>query len=226
MEDVLDQVRLDQRVGVEPVAVLRRDQHALDLGGLLAPVLVDLVADRYLRLPVGSEIGKHVRLSYLGEPLRDLVGEHDRQWHQLGRLARRVPEHHPLVAGADPVERIVVAGIVLHLVRLVDALRDVRRLLVDRHDHAAGVGVEAVLGAVVADLADSVPDEARDVDVRLGRDLAGDDDEPGGDEGLARDATCPVVGQHGVEDRVRDLVGHLVRMALGDRFGRKQEVAW
>ena len=78
----------------------------------------------------------------------------------------RVAEHHPLVAGADAVERIVVARVVLHLVRVVDALRDVGRLLVDRDDDAAGLGVEAVLGARVADLLDGLAHEARDVDVR------------------------------------------------------------
>ena len=66
----------------------------------------------------------------------------------------RVAEHEPLVAGADPVERIVVARVVLHLEGLVDALRDVGRLLVERDDHAAGLGVEAVLRARVADLGD------------------------------------------------------------------------
>ena len=81
------------------------------------------------------------------------------------RLVRRVAEHHPLVAGADPVERIVVARVVLHLERRVDALRDVGRLLVERDDHAAGLGVEAVLRARVADLGDALAHEARDVDV-------------------------------------------------------------
>ena len=64
------------------------------------------------------------------------------------RLAGRVAEHHPLVARADPVERIVVAGVVLELVGHVHALRDVGRLLVDRDHDAARLGVEAVLGAV------------------------------------------------------------------------------
>ena len=122
-------------------------------------------------------------------------------------------------------ERVVVAGVVLQLVRRVDALRDVGRLLVERDDHAAGLGVEAVLGTVVADLANLSAHQPRDVDVGLGRDLAGDDHEPGGDQRLARDATHRILGQDGVEDCVRDLVGHLVRMAFGDRFGGEQERA-
>ena len=86
-------------------------------------VLVDLVADRHLRLAVRAEVREHVGLAHLGEPLRDPVRELDRERHQLLGLVRRVAEHHPLVAGADPVERILVA--VLGLERVVDALRDV-----------------------------------------------------------------------------------------------------
>jgi hypothetical protein len=215
-EHVLGEVRLDQRIGVEPVAVLCRDQDADDLDGPDVPVLVGLVADRDLRLPVGAQIWEHVRLSHLGEPPADQVGKRDRERHQLLGLIGRVAEHHPLVARALAVERVVVARVVLHLVRGVDALGDVRRLLVDRDDHAARVGVEAVLRAVVADLVDLRAHGARDVHVGLGRDLAGDDDQTGGDQRLAGDTPERVLREDGVEDRVRDLVGHLVRMALGD----------
>ena len=83
-EDVVDQVGLDQRLGVEPVAVLRRDEHALDLDGPLAAVLVDLVAHRHLRLAVGPQVRQHVGLANLREAVRDAVRELDRQRHQLG----------------------------------------------------------------------------------------------------------------------------------------------
>ena len=142
--------------------------------------------------------------------------DHDRERHQLGRLVGRVAEHEALVAGADAVERIVVARLVLQLERLVDALRDVGRLLVERDDHAAGLGVEAVLRARVADRGDPFAHEAGNVDVGARRDLTRDDDEAGRDERLARDAPRRVGGEHGVEDGVRDLVGDLVGMPLGD----------
>ena len=149
--------------------------------------------------------------------------EHDRQRHELVRLVRRVAEHHPLVAGADPVQRVLVA--VLLLEGVVDALRDVGRLLVDRDDDAARVGVEAELRARVADLRHLPAHEPRDVDVRVGRDLAGNDDEAGRDERLARDAAVRILGENGVEDGVGDLVGDLVRMTLGDRLGGEGEGA-
>ena len=52
-EHTLDQVGLDQRLGVATLRVLGRDENALDLDRLLAAVLVDLVANGHLRLPVG-----------------------------------------------------------------------------------------------------------------------------------------------------------------------------
>ena len=150
LDDVLEQVGLEQRLDVDSVAVLRRDENALDLDRPLVPVLVDVVANGHLRLPVGPQVREHVGLAHLGEPLRQLVREHDRERHELVGLARRVAEHHSLVTGAEQVERVGVA--VLRLVGLVDALRDVRRLLVDCDDDAAGLVVEAVLRARVADL--------------------------------------------------------------------------
>ena len=159
LDDVLEEVGLEERLDVDPVAVLRRDEDALDLGRPLATALVDVVADRHLRLAVRPEIREHLGLAHLGEPLRELVREHDGERHQLLGLARRVAEHHPLVARAEQVERVGVA--VLRLEGLVHALRDVRRLLVDRDDDAAGLVVEPVLGARVADLGDPVADDER-----------------------------------------------------------------
>ena len=78
------------------------------------------------------------------------------------------------VAGARHVELVVVGGVVPALVRLVDALRDVGRLLVDRRYHRARVAVEAVAGVVVADLVDRLADNFWHVYIRLGRDLTGD----------------------------------------------------
>ena len=55
------------------------------------------------------------------------------------------------------------------------------------------------------------------------RDLAGDDDETGRHERLARDAAVRILGEDRVEDRVRHLVGDLVRVTLRHRFGGERE---
>ena len=111
------------------------------------------------------------------------------------------------------------------LERRVDALRDVGRLLVERHVDGAGVGVEAVLRARVADLAHDAAHDLRHVERRRRRDLAGDEHEPGRDQRLARHAAHRVVGQDRIEHRVGDLVGDLVGVALGHGLRGEHHVA-
>ena len=83
-------------------------------------------------------------------------------------LVAGVAEHHPLVAGALGVEQVLAALARPHLLRGVDALADVGALLVDRHDDAAGVAVEAEALAVVADGLDGLAGDRGDVDVGAG----------------------------------------------------------
>src|SRR5205823_4680365 len=95
-----------------------------------------------------------------------------------------VADHHPLVAGALPVEvgfRLTLA--LFH--RVVDALRDVRGLLLDGDRDPAGFAVEAVLRPRVADVDHGLAHDRRDVDVRRCGDLAGDAHQTGCDQCLA-----------------------------------------
>ncbi len=165
LDDVLPEVVRDQRLGA--LLVLRRDQQLLDLG---RPAVA--VADRHLRLAVRSQVRDDLGLAHVGEPVRELVRERDRERHQLLRLTRRVAEHHPLVARAGDVELVVVGRVGPALVGVVDALGDVGRLLVDGVDDRAGVGREAEVGVGVADLADRLARDLLDVHVRGRGDLA------------------------------------------------------
>ena len=104
------------------------------------------------------------------------------------------------------------------------------------HD-GAGVAVEAVLGAVVADAGHHVAHDLLHVHVGLSANLASDEHGARGGERLAgaahlahvgrlaarRDVALGLelgfLGQDGVQHRVGDLVAHLVRVAFGHRFG-------
>ena len=214
-DDRLDDVGPDP-LGADVRIVLGRDDDRPD-----ALRDAELVLDRDLGLAVRPQVGQLAVLADLGQAAGHPVGEGDRQRHQLGRLAAGEPEHHPLVAGPELVDgRRVVAD----LERLVDAHRDVRRLLLDADQRAAGQVVEAVVGLRVADLADGVADDRLEVDVRARRDLAEDHDQAGGGGGLAGDPRVGIVGDDRVQDRVADLVAHLVRVTLGHRLRREQVV--
>ena len=182
--------------------------------------LVAVVADGDLGLAVGAQVGDLAALADGGQALGQPVREVDRQRHQLGGVLAGVAEHQALVAGTLLVERVDATGAVL--VGRVDALGDVGALLADRDLDAAGGPVEALGGGVVADAEHGVADDLGDLDVGLGGDLTGHVDQAGGDHGLDGDAAARVLREHGVEDRVGDLVADLVRVTLGDGLGREQ----
>ncbi len=220
LDDALPQVGLDLALGVDPLGVLGRDQDLLDLDRLIV-----LVANRNLRLAVRAQVVERPLLADLREPQGEPVGERDRHRHQLGRLARRVAEHHALVARARDVVLVAPGAVGATLVGFVDALGDVGGLLVERDHHGAAVAIETVGRVVVPDLADGLAGDLLDVELGVRRDLARHHDEPGVDERLAGDATLRILGHDGVEHAVGDLIGHLVGVPLGHRLGGEQEVA-
>ena len=135
------------------------------------------------------------------------MGQHDRHGHELRRLPAGIPEHQALVSRA----LLVSFG-------LINALGDVRGLLVDRGDDAAGFIVKTVFRFRIADVADRVPDELLEIAVAQGRDLAGDEDEPGRGQRFAGDAALGVLTKKIVQNGIRDLVANLVRVTLSHRL--------
>ena len=134
--------------------------------------------------------------------------QHDGQRHQLLGLVAGETKHQPLVAGAARV----------------DAHRDVRGLAVNRRQHGAGLGIEAVLAARVPDLRDRRPHDVLVIDHGRGRDLAGEDGEAGRHQRLAGHATHRVLGENRVENSIRDLIGDLVGVSFRNRL-RREKVA-
>ena len=173
-----------------------------------------LVLDGDLGLAVGAEQREHAVLADDGELVAEAGRERVRERHQLGGLVGRVAEHVALVARAD-------------LLRLLAAARDGRvdlaRLRVDVVDEAARLVVEALLRRVEADLLDRVAHDRLVVELRVGGDLAEDHDEVGARARLARDVRLRVTRKARIDDRVRDLVGELVGVALVHRLGGEEK---
>ena len=206
---MLDQVGAEQHLDVDPIGMLGRDQDLLDRDGLVVDVL-----HRDLRLAVRAQVVQNVGLAYGGEPFGEAVREVDGHGHERRGLVDRVAEHHPLVACADEVDRID-AFAVLDLEGLVDTLSDVRALLVDADQNAAGLAVETVLGAVVADVLDDAADDGGDVDVAVRPDLAADHDLTRGGEAL--DGAAHVVRPRFAAGLSGEPLGGKLRLARDDR---------
>ncbi len=147
------------------------------------------------------------------------MGEHDRRRHQLGRLVARVPKHQALVARALLGVALALGGFFVH------ALRDVGALRGDDVGHEDLVRVKNVVVVHVADLAHGVAHDLDVIQLRLGGDLAADDDDVALRVGLAGHAAGRVLRQAGVEHGVGNGVANLVGMSFTDGFGGKDVTA-
>ncbi|CAB4965655.1 unannotated protein [freshwater metagenome] len=123
-----------------------------------------------------------------------------------------------MVARALLIENVFARRTGTNLFGVVNALGDIGRLSIETDQDAHGLAVIAVGLAVVTNSLDRVAHNARDIDITRSCDFAGDDGQACGHEGLTCDTTHWVVGQHGIENGIGDLISHLVGMTLGDRF--------
>jgi hypothetical protein len=131
----------------------------------------------------------------------------DRRGHQHLGFICGIAEHQALVAGT-----LLVIGSVIH------TLGNVGRLLADGVEHGAGLAVEALVGMVIADVADDLAGQLFNVDIGFGGHFAGDHNHAGLDQRLAGHPRLGVLAQNRIEHAVGDLVCHLVGMSLGDGF--------
>ena len=214
--DVFPNIGGQQFLQVDVGSVLRGHHHGVEPHRRVSGVL-----DGDLGLAVRPQVGNGPAAPDRGQPAGQPVRDHDRQRHQLGCLPAGVAEHHALISRALPVELVDALPLPV-LVGVGDTLGDVGRLRPDGDGHAAGRAVVALDRRVVADVQDLLPDDPGNVHVCLGGDLAGDVNLAGSDHGLYGYPAARVVLDHGIQQCVTDLVGHLVGMTFSDGLGGEE----
>jgi hypothetical protein len=194
--------------------VLRADQNGVHPHGFAVRVF-----HRHLALAVWSQPGQRASLAHFRQPPGELVCQVDRHRHLHGGLVAGVPEHHPLVAGADLVEFLFGHLAAFFLEGMVHTQRDILGLAGDGGHHRAGVTVETCAAVVVPDVDHHLTHQLVKVDEGVGGDLAEHHHEAGFGRGFACHPGAGVLRQAGVEHRVAHLVAQFVRVTLGHRLG-------
>ena len=167
VENIFLNIRVNLLLG-HRIIMLRRQNNGVQPAGLS----VFIILHRYLRLPVRAQITKRAVFTDLGQPPRQLMGKGDGIRHKLRRFVGGVSEHHSLVAGADRVQFVLCHRILPRLQRLIDAHGNIRRLLVDRDDHAAGITVKAIFCPVITDFPYRLPNDLLNIHIRAGGDFS------------------------------------------------------
>ncbi len=176
--------------------------------GIDADHLAVFIAASDLGFCIRAQPRQQAGFAGFGLTLYQLVREGDRRWHQHVGFVAGVAEHQALVAST-----------LIFRLAAVNALGDVHRLLADDVHHAAGRAVEADVGAVVADVEDDVTHDVFQIDPGRSRHFASDDCNASLDQRFARYTGVFVFSDNGVQNRVGNLVGDLVRMPFGHGLG-------
>jgi hypothetical protein len=193
-DDLLADLFLDllaELLSRDILAVLCGDDNGIDTEGHNSTAIV-LVLDSDLSLGVRSQPRQTARVTSLLHSRVELVREQHGQGKVLRCLIGSISEHDTLITSAQLLERLLV----------VQTLCDIRRLLLDGHEHVAGLVVEALAGVVVADVLDGAADDLLVVEVCLGGDLAEDHDHACLGGRLAGDLGERVLLEAGIEDGV------------------------
>ena len=197
-DDLLDDLLLDlltELLGGNVLAVLGRHDDGVNAERNDGTAIVG-VLNGDLSLGVGSEPWQRAVLAGSSHSRVQLVGEEDGKREELGGLVGGISEHDTLVSSTELLESLLV----------VETLSNVGRLLLDSNEDVACLVVEALIGAVVANVLDGATDDLLVVEVRLGGDFTKDHDHTGLSGGLASDLGEGVLLEAGIEDGVRDLV--------------------
>src|SRR5690606_32998793 len=86
----------------------------------------------------------------------------------------------------------------------------------------AGIRVETNIEVGVADLADDATSHRLVIDGRGSGDLSGEDEQVRRAKRLAGHARGGILGEQRIEDSIRNLIGHLIRVSHAHRFARKE----
>ena len=204
----LDNLLLDllaQLLGGDVWAVLGADNNGIHSNRLYSTVIM-LVLDRDLRLGIGPQPrARAVNPSLLHRRI-ELMRQLNCQRQVLWSLIRSISEHDTLITRTQLLQCLLV----------VQTLRDIWALLLDSHQHIAGLVIESLVRVVIANVFNRIADDSLVVDLRLGGDLAEDHDHAGLGGSLAGHLRERVIFEAGIEDGVGDLICDFVRVAFTD----------
>jgi hypothetical protein len=193
-DDLLDDLLKDllsELLGGNVLAVLGGHDNGVDANGDNGTAVVS-VLDGDLRLGVGAQPGQRAVVASLLHGGVELVREQQSQGEQFWGLVRGIAEHDALVTGTE----------LLHGLLIVQTLGNVGRLLLNGDENVARLVVEALVGAVVANVLDGVADDLLVVEMGLGGDLAKDHDHARLGGSLAGNLGERVLLEAGIEDGV------------------------
>ena len=191
-----------------------------DNNGINSYRLAVLIGNSYLSLAIRAEIRQGAVLAHLGQAACQTMCQRDWQRQELRRLIGSIAEHHALVTGTGSLCLVQITFPCLQ--SLVNALGNIRRLLIQGNQNTAGISIKAELGTGIADPADGLPGNLGNIHIALGRNLTGNMSLAGSHQGLAGHTAIRILFKNCIQNTIRNLVCNFIRMPLSNRLRSKQ----
>ena len=180
-----------------------------------------IVLYRNLSLSIRTKVSQCAILAHLGQLKCKLLCQCDRIRHILLGLICRITKHHTLISGADRLDLLVIHLVLFCFQRLINTHCDIGRLLVNRCNDCAGICIKPIFSSCVANLTDRIADDLLNVHICFRRDLAHNQYQTGRRCCLAGYTAHRILLHQRVQDRIRNLVAHFIRMSFCYGFGCK-----
>ena len=178
-----------------------------------------LIFHCHLCLAIGAQICQCTVFTHLCQSSCQLMGQGNRQGHQLLCFIAGKAEHHALIAGTCIKFAVIRACFVFQ--RMVNAQCDIGGLSVDSGQNGAGFAVEAVFCSGVADFCQGFSDDFFNINISLCCNLAHNHNHACCGAGFAGNTGIGVLCQKCVQHAIGNLVTDFIGMSLCNRFGCK-----
>ena len=172
-----------------------------------------------LCLSIRTQVFQCTVFTDLGQLQSQLVSQICRHRHVAFGFVGCITEHHTLVTGTDGVDLFLGHGVLFGFKCFVNAQGDICGLFVDGCNDTAGVGIEAVFAAGIADFTNGISHDFLDIYISFCGDLTHDHDKTGCCAGLTGNTAHWILCYESIKDRIGNLVTHFVRMSFGYGLG-------
>ena len=181
--------------------------------------VVFIIFNSNLSLSVRTQILQSAVFADFGQLQGQFVGQSDGIGHVLFGFVGGVTKHHTLIACTDGIDLIVGHFVFFGFQSFVYAKSDVRGLLIDRGDHAAGVCVKTIFSTGITDLTNGITYDFLNVNICICGDLTHNHDKACSGAGLTCHTAHGILGNQSIQNGIGNLVTHFVRMAFCYGFG-------
>ena len=203
-----------QLLGGDGLAMLCADDDRVNPFGYHGTAIM-LIFNGDLSLGVRSEPRQATVIAGIGHSLVELVGKQDGQWEVLRGLISSVAEHYALIASAQLFQRLVK----------LEALCDVRGLLLDGYHNIAGLVIKPLTRIIIANVFDGAANDFLIVQSGIGGDLTKHHDHASLGGGLTCHFRHWIFRKTSIKNSIRDLITNLVGMAFSDGLRGEEEGA-